>query len=64
MQFSKMTILPFTQMELFSHALQSKKEGELRHLPWPASTLLNTWHDSVPGRIAAVVKAKGGPTPY
>jgi hypothetical protein len=35
MQFFKMTMPPFIQLEQFSHAFE-EHEGELQHLPWPA----------------------------
>jgi hypothetical protein len=37
MEYSKRTMPPFTQLELFSHGLKSMK-GNLAHFPWPAQS--------------------------
>jgi hypothetical protein len=107
MQFSKTTVLPFTQLELFGRGLKTMKVN-FQHFPRPAHSpdlsfieplwsvletivrnrfppqtylkqlvvvLREEWYKiplqnvqnlykSIPRRIAAVLKARGGPAPY
>jgi hypothetical protein len=60
-----MTVPPFTQLEPFSHGLKSTKVNFHLTQP-PVSPDLNIIEplQSILRRIVAVLKAKGGPTPY